>query len=130
MLETGATPTSCIIHMCIGQVGGISESYSRITTPNMDIDVNQMIDGRTPLHYAADYGQGDVLRYLLEKGADANATDKHGITTLLAAIWEGHTNCVKLLLERGANPDGSTPDGTSYLEAAEKDEIKQLLKSH
>lgn len=34
--------------------------------------MNQMIDGRTPLHYAADYGQGDVLRYLLEKGANAN----------------------------------------------------------
>ncbi|KAG5316909.1 MTPN protein, partial [Pseudoatta argentina] len=60
----------------------------------------------------------------------ALATDKHGITTLLAAIWEGHTNCVKLLLEKGAKPDGLTPDGTSYLDAAEKDEIKQLLKLH
>ncbi|XP_043664050.1 myotrophin-like isoform X2 [Vespula pensylvanica] len=95
-----------------------------------NIDVNQMIDGRTPLHYAADYGQYDVVRYLLEKGADANATDKHGITTLLAAIWEGHTHCVKLLLEKGARPDGLTPDGTSYLNAAEKEEIKQLLRMH
>lgn len=39
-----------------------------------NIDVNQMIDGRTPLHYAADYGQYDVVRYLLEKGADANVS--------------------------------------------------------
>lgn len=31
-----------------------------------------MIDGRTPLHYAADYGQSEVVRYLLEKGANAN----------------------------------------------------------
>ncbi|XP_011305864.1 myotrophin [Fopius arisanus] len=97
---------------------------------NKNIDVNQMIDGRTPLHYAADYGQNDVVRYLLDKGADANATDKHGITTLLAAIWEGHTNCVKLLLEKGANPYGLTPDGVSYLEAAEKDEIKTLLRAN
>ncbi|OAD54673.1 Myotrophin [Eufriesea mexicana] len=97
---------------------------------NKNIDVNQMIDGRTPLHYAADYGQSEVVRYLLEKGANANVIDKHGITTLLAAIWEGHTNCVKLLLEKGAKPDGLTPDGTSYLDAAEKDEIKQLLKFH
>jgi len=28
------------------------------------------------------------------------AKDKHGISALLAAIWEGHTDCVKLLLER------------------------------
>lgn len=26
--------------------------------------------------------------------------DKHGITAILAAIWEGHTSCVKLLLEK------------------------------
>lgn len=26
------------------------------------------------------------------------ALDKHGISSLLAAIWEGHTNCVKILL--------------------------------
>lgn len=29
---------------------------------------------------------------------DSQALDKHGISALLAAIWEGHTNCVKLLL--------------------------------
>ncbi|XP_043596537.1 myotrophin-like [Bombus pyrosoma] len=95
-----------------------------------NIDVNEMIDGRTPLHYAADYGQSEVVRYLLEKGANANVTDKHGITALLAAIWEGHTNCVKLLLEKGARADGLTPNGTNYLDAAEKDEIKELLKFH
>ncbi|KAL7299255.1 myotrophin-like [Trichogramma pretiosum] len=95
-----------------------------------NIDVNQTIDGRTPLHYAADYGQSEVVRYLLDKGADANATDKHGITTLLAAIWEGHTNCVRLLLEKGASATGKTPDGSSYLDAAEKDDIKDLLRSH
>lgn len=26
--------------------------------------------------------------------------DKHGITAILAAIWEGHKDCVKLLLEK------------------------------
>lgn len=33
-----------------------------------------MIDGRTPLHYAADYGQSEVVRYLLDKGANANVS--------------------------------------------------------
>lgn len=96
-----------------------------------DIDVNKDIDGRAPIHYAADYGQEDVIRYLVSKGANVNvslsycqtifqllsilrnfyvsssnillllqAKDKHGISVLLAAVWEGHTNCVKLLLEK------------------------------
>lgn len=55
------------------------------------------------------------------------AVDKHGITPILAAIWEGHTDCVRLLLANGAPKTGQAPDGTSYLDAAEKPEIKALL---
>ncbi|XP_068158269.1 myotrophin isoform X1 [Drosophila tropicalis] len=89
--------------------------------------VNDEIEGRCPIHYAADFGQLKVLQYLINIGADVNKRDKHGITPLLAAVWEGHTSCVKLLLEKGANKHGCTPDGQSYISAADKDEIKTLL---
>jgi len=92
------------------------------------LDVNKEIDGRSPIHYAADYGQREVIQYLVDRGAEVNAKDKHGITALLAAIWEGHTECVRLMLQKGATKQGCTPDGTSYVEAAEKEEIKALLK--
>ena len=83
--------------------------------------MNAEIDGRLPLHYASDYGQLEVIRYLCSKvswlvlqdrehqtsddelwfqGANLNAADKHGISPLLAAVWEGHTSCVKFLLEK------------------------------
>lgn len=35
-------------------------------------NVNQEITTRSPIHYAADYGQTDVLKYLITKGADVN----------------------------------------------------------
>jgi len=92
------------------------------------IDVNQVVDGRPLILYASDYGQEPIIRYLLSKGADPNAKDKHDITALLAAIWEGHTECVRLLLSKGASKNGTTPDGKTYLESAEKDEIRELLK--
>ncbi|KAK2716177.1 hypothetical protein QYM36_010677, partial [Artemia franciscana] len=92
------------------------------------INVNQKFDGRPLLVFAADYGHADILEFLLSRGASIDEKDKHGITALLAAIWEGHTACVKLLLEKGASRTGTTPDGTSYFDAAEKDEIKALLK--
>ncbi|GAU98812.1 hypothetical protein RvY_09905 [Ramazzottius varieornatus] len=93
------------------------------------IDIRKPVDGRAPIHYAADYGQKEVIEYLISKGADVNAVDKHGISALLAAIWEGHTDCVRLLLQKGASKDGKSPDGTSYLDCAEKTEIKSLLRN-
>ena len=82
------------------------------------LEVNTNIDGRLPLHYASDYGQLEVIKFLCGKvtdpvptslsphvslsllqGAKVNEEDKHGITPLLAAVWEGHTACVKFLLE-------------------------------
>ncbi|XP_050314777.1 myotrophin [Anthonomus grandis grandis] len=91
------------------------------------IDVNQDVDGRPLILYAADYGQKAVIEYLISQGADINAKDKHGITPVLAAIWEGHKACVELLLLKGAKTDGVAPDGKSYMESAESNEIRQLL---
>ena len=50
---------------------------------------------------AADYGQAKILEYLISKGLEASlldSPDKHGITPLLAAVFEGHTECVKILI--------------------------------
>jgi len=92
-------------------------------------DLNALIQGgRAPLHFAADYGQTEVLEYLISKGADVNALDKHGISPLLSAIFEGHTASVKLLLSKGADKNGKAPSGDSFIDSAEKDEIKALLK--
>ncbi|CAL1548918.1 unnamed protein product [Lymnaea stagnalis] len=92
------------------------------------VDVNKAIQGRLPLHYAADYGQTEVIEYLISKGAKVNEPDKYGISPLLSAIFEGHTASVKLLLEKGANKNEKSPEGIPYIECAEKDEIKALLK--
>jgi len=93
-----------------------------------NVDLNKEINGRCPVHYAADYGQKEILEFLISKDVDVNIKDKHGITALLAAIWEGHTECVRLLLANGASKNGTAPDGTNYIDSAEKSEIKELLR--
>lgn len=76
-------------------------------------------------HGAADPGaelrkvatQGDLakVRALLDQGTDVNAKSEYGATALSFASDKGHTEVVKLLLERGADPNvedtfyGSTP---------------------
>ncbi|CAF0763454.1 unnamed protein product [Adineta ricciae] len=62
--------------------------------------VNEQMNGRSLLHYAADAGNFDVLKELVNNGANVNSKDKFGLTPLLAAIYEDHTDCVKYLLEQ------------------------------
>ena len=40
-----------------------------------DIDINSPIEGRPPIHYASDYGQKEIVEYLISRGANVNATE-------------------------------------------------------
>ena len=106
-----------------GDLDKVKLSYAQ---GNFNIDAD-LGGGRTALHCAADYGQTEIVKYLLSEGANVNALDKHGISPLLNAVFEGHTDCVKVLLEKGANKNQKTPDGATPYEAAEKEEICNLL---
>ncbi len=58
--------------------------------------------GIRPLTLAAAYGHADVVRVLLEHGADVNAEDFTGWTALHAGSFTGDPATVSLLLDRGA----------------------------
>jgi ankyrin repeat protein len=64
--------------------------------------------GRLPLICAAKYGNTAVVEKLLKKGADVNAIDAQGWTALAIAAYNGHTDCVKVLLEYKPNLNQET----------------------
>ena len=61
--------------------------------------------GRAPISIAAMRGHIEVVRALLDAGADANSLDRRGATPLHHAAGEGMADMVQLLLDRGANPN-------------------------
>ena len=65
--------------------------------------VNQ--SGWSPLHYAATGPEPDIVRLLLGRGAEIDATAPNGITPLMMAAQYGSEDGVKLLLEHGADPN-------------------------
>ncbi|KAH8649522.1 hypothetical protein BGZ61DRAFT_511306 [Ilyonectria robusta] len=71
-------------------------------------------------HEASENGYEAVVRLLIGKGADANASDKDGWTPLLRASERGHEAVVRLLIDKRADVNASDNDGwTPLLRALE-----------
>ena len=60
----------------------------------------------TPLMHAAEYGRNEIIRLLLDKGADINEKVE-GWTALQWAASSGQIESVKLLLDKGADISGA-----------------------
>ena len=67
---------------------------------------------------AAGRGHIEIVKLLLENGADVNSRTKDGDTALIVASKAGHTNVVKLLLERGADVNAKNRNGRMALMGA------------
>lgn len=90
-------------------------------------------DARRPLTAAADFGRTDIVRLLLERGADPTWPDLDESSrgaALHAAAKAGFLPIVQLLLEHGADPNGFVNAGGNAVYAAKTPEIRKLLIDH
>ncbi len=97
----------------------------------MGIDVNQKHYKATPLYNAASSGHVEIVRLLLENGANPNITsyDWEG-TPLATAARSGNKLIVELLLKHGADTTIQDSKGETALDKAKKYnhvEIIQIL---
>merc|ERR1711916_198651 len=95
----------------------------------------------TALHVACINGEIQVVKYLLEKGANIDAVSKSGQTPLMLAASGGHYHplvsggnelCAELLIDRGARKEAKSNSGLTPLICAAralKDKMIRLLVS-
>lgn len=96
-------------------------------------NVNEIVDGFTPLHSAADYGHKDVVEILLLNSAYVNAKGNAGWTPLHLAASSGKQDIVTLLIEKGADVNAQdenrrTPIWWANIKGNKK--IVELLKKN
>ena len=68
-----------------------------------------------PMYLAAEGGHLEVVRLLLEGGADHSAAIQSGATALIAAAMTGNSEVVRLLLEAGADQNAASQGGVTAL---------------
>lgn len=102
-----------------------------------DIEKPEKSTGYTPLMAAAQQGLVDLVKHLVEKGADVNASDimgttPSGKTPLLAAMEGKHYATALYLLDKGASAGRTNMKGHSPLNSAAMagnvDLVRELLK--
>ena len=87
-----------------------------------EADINSQNDeGLTPLQQASRgmrKGYLDIMRFLLDHGANEDARDNCGNTAIHFAASEGHLEAARMLLEQGANIDSQNDEGLTPLQQA------------
>ena len=135
--RTGGTPL-----MVAARMGNV-EAVKLLLSHGANVDVKEGAEGQTALMWAVVKQQTEVVRTLIESGADLHARtatvrrhvllccqayngdprgeidiDYGGFTPLLFAAREGAVDPARLLLAAGANIDDTAADGTSALTLA------------
>ncbi len=89
--------------------------------------------GRPALYYAAGSGNSEIVKLLVEHGANVNEQPEGEETALMVSTVHGYADIAKLLLAAGANVNARDKSGaTALTDAARKGqtEIVHLLIEH
>jgi ankyrin repeat protein len=89
----------------------------------------------SPLFYACEGGHEEFATFLLDNGAEVDAKNHSGVTALFIAAQVGAASVVRLLMDRGADPNlRSTRDDVLPLYVAcfegHLNVVKELLLIH
>ena len=91
-----------------------------------------LVDGWTALEKASIHNQCDIIKVLIESGADPNRADEDGLTSIHWSAKNGHADALETLIACGARYDDADISGSTPLhcaaESGHKDVVSVLLK--
>lgn len=115
--------------MVAANTGNLQEVQSLVES-GADIDARDS-EGSDALMYAIYYGDLAIVDYLVSQGADVNTIDDYN-TALGTSINHGYYDIALYLIENGADPMQTGPDGENAIElmgASSEAELIEMLES-
>ena len=97
---------------------GLVHFASKLDNPNLidilfsfglSLDLQDASNGWSPIFYAANAGNLNTLKRLVELGADTSFIDESGASPAYYAFYEGYTSCVDYLVDLGCDIELRTP---------------------
>lgn len=111
-----------------GDLQGVIAALAAGADPNF---ADQLGEAGLPLRLAAFGGNMDIIRELVERGADANQdTRKMPSAPLTLAVKSGRTEVVRLLIELGADIPAGLQTGLSLKEILAAQGIAHRTRAH
>ncbi|CDP18978.1 unnamed protein product [Coffea canephora] len=112
-------------------LGKLCSSSSHMASTSR-IHMTEDLSGCSLLHLACETADIGMLELLLQYGVNINASDSRGQTALHRCVMRGKAPFVKLLLSRGADPqglngEGKTPFGLAVESNLDDNEILAML---
>jgi ankyrin repeat protein len=77
----------------------------RLVAAGADVEEQRGEHGLRPLHWTADHGHVEVLRVLVELGANKEAKTVTGLTPLHVAALRGRVEAMKVLVQLGVDKE-------------------------
>ena len=117
--DSSATP----LHLAV--IAGNLDAVKALVRERRGLNARDR-QGSAPLHFAM--GDPEIVRVLIEAGADINQPGDGERTPLHEAIQAGHLETVKLLLERRADRGARSRRGETPLELARRLERREMIE--
>lgn len=117
---------SALTHVCRW---GLTEVAKVLISLGADVNVitSDFYDKRSILQISIEEGNLELIKLLVENGANINYIDKMGNTALMHAAWYGKEDIVTYLISKGARLDVYNNDGKTALTIAKEGDYANIV---